>query len=79
MFLVSGYNACNLLDCIVKEDMRLAGLSTNWDKSDNELLHECLHLGFVVDHAQGFFKVPSTRWESLQDDANDIIGATSVR
>ena len=61
MFLITGYNACNLLARIVEEYMRLAGMLINWDKSGNEPLHERLHLGFVVDLTHGLFKVPPTR------------------
>jgi hypothetical protein len=79
MFIITVYNACRLLARIVEEDMRLEGLLVNRDKSDNELLHERLHLGFIFDLAKGLFKVPPTRWESLRDDANVIIAAKGVR
>ena len=43
------YDAFLDLARIVKEDIRLAGLTINWDKSDGNPLHECLYLGFDVD------------------------------
>ena len=79
MLLVTGYNDCSLLARIVEEDIRLAGLSINRGKRVNEPLHERLHLGFIVDLAQGLFKVPPTRWQSLRDDANAIVTAQGVR
>ena len=61
MFLIVVYNSCNLSARIVEEITRLAGLSINWDKSDNKPLHGRLHLGFVVDLAEGLVKVPAAR------------------
>jgi hypothetical protein len=43
VFLITGYNTCNLLDRTFEDDMRLAGLHINWDKSDNERVHERVH------------------------------------
>jgi len=43
---------------MVEEDMRLADLTINCRKSDGNPLHERIHLGFVVDLAEGLFKVP---------------------
>ncbi len=59
--------------------MRLAGLSINWDKSDNILLQERVHLGFLVNLAEGLFKVPITRWESLHKDITPILGSHNGR
>jgi len=61
LFLIFGYNACLDMARIVDEDMRLAGLNINWDKSDGIPLHERLYLGFDVDFASGLFKVPLSR------------------
>jgi hypothetical protein len=61
MFLIAGYNACSILARIIEEDMRLAGLSINRDRSDNETRYERSHLGFLVYLAEGIFKVPTTR------------------
>ena len=60
---MTGYNACNLLARLAEEDMSLVDLTHSWDKSNNEPLHERLHLGFVVDIAEGLFKIPTTRWK----------------
>ena len=59
--------------------MRLAGLSINWDKSDNEPVPERLPLGFIADLTQGLLKVSPTRRESLLDDTNAITNAKCVR
>ena len=60
-FLITGYNACILLTRIVEEDMHLAGLTMNWDKSDNTPLNERLLLGFVVNLTERLFKVTLAR------------------
>jgi len=52
-FLIFGYKARL---AFFEEDMRLAGLLINWDKSDGTLLHRRLHLDFIdVDIAFGIF------------------------
>ena len=58
LFLICGYDAGIRLRSIIEEDMRLAGLSINWDKSDNVPLQERIHLGFIVNLAEGLFKIP---------------------
>ena len=55
LFLIFGYKACLDMARIAGEDMRLAGLTINWDKSECTPLHERLHLGFDVDLASGVF------------------------
>ncbi len=56
--MIIGCEACRLLARIVEEDMRLAGLSINWGKSDGTPSKERIHLGFVVNLAEGLFKIP---------------------
>jgi hypothetical protein len=73
LFLIYGYEAGIKLARIVEEDMRLAGLSINWDKSDNIPLQERVHFGFLVNLAEDLFKVPITRWESLHKDITSIL------
>ena len=68
-----GYYVGCLLAKIDEIDMRRTGLTNNWDKSDGNLKHERLHLGFDVDLAAGLFKVPIARWEALRDDAAAIL------
>ena len=53
-----GYDDGRLLAKIVKEDMRLAGLTVNWVKSDGINSHERLHLGLDVELVAGLFKAP---------------------
>jgi hypothetical protein len=60
LFLIYGYEAGINLARIIEEDMRLAGLSINWDKSDNIPLQERVHLGFLVNLAEGLFIVSIT-------------------
>jgi hypothetical protein len=59
--------------------MRLAGLSINLDKSDNVPLHERIHLGFVVNLADGLFKIPVVRRESLHKDVESILNSHNGR
>ena len=59
--------------------MRLAGLSANWDKSDNVPLQERIHLGFIVNIAEDIFKIPVARWESLHKDVESILNSHSGR
>ena len=59
LFLIMGYDAGNFLAKVVKEDMRRAGLTINWNKNDDIPKHERRHLGFDVDRANGLFKYPS--------------------
>jgi hypothetical protein len=76
---MTGYNACNLLARLAEEDMSLVDLTHSWDKSNNEPLHERLHLGFVVDIVEELFKIPTTRWEALRVVADDILSSKGVR
>jgi len=64
---------------IVEKDTRLAGLTINWDKSDDTPLHERLHLGFTVDLASGLFKVPIARWKHLQLNVLVILNSEGIR
>ena len=66
LFLITVRYACRRLALSVEEDMLLAGLAINLEKSDGKPLQERLHLGFVVDLAEGLFKVPTHRWEALR-------------
>ncbi len=77
--LIYGYEAGIKLARIVEEDMRLAGLSINWYKSDNIPLQERVHLGFLVNLAEGLFKGPITRRESLHKDITSILGSHNGR
>ena len=61
LFLIYGYEAGIKLARIVEEDMRLAGISIIWDKSDNIPLQERVHVGFLVNLAEEIFKVHITR------------------
>jgi hypothetical protein len=79
LFLIMGYDAGCLLAKIVEEDMRLAGLAINQDKSDGAPKHDRVHLGFYVDLAAGLFKVPLTRWETLRADALTILNSKGTR
>ena len=73
LFLICSYDAGVRLRSIIENDMRLAGLSINWDKSDNNPLQERIHLGFIVNLAEGLFKIPAIRWESLHKDVESIL------
>jgi len=79
LFLICGFEVGIRLARIVEKDMRLAGLSINWDKSDNTPLQERVHLGFLVNLAEGLFKVPITRWESLHKDIDFILNSHNGR
>jgi hypothetical protein len=57
LFLVMVYDVGCLVAKTVEEDMRRAGLTINWDKSDVIPKHELLYLGFEVDLATSLFKV----------------------
>ncbi len=59
--MITGCEACRTLARIVEEDMRLAGLSINWEKNDGTPSQERIHLGFVIILADGLFKVPIRR------------------
>jgi hypothetical protein len=74
-----GYDAGFLLAEIVEEDMRRAGLTINWNKSDDTLKYEQRHLGFDVDLANGLFKVLIARWEFLREDAATILNSKLSR
>ncbi len=78
LFLIWGYDASiHRLSCIIEEDMRRAGLSINWDKSDRTPLQERVHLGFVVNRA--FFLILVARWDSPRVDINSILGSYNGR
>jgi hypothetical protein len=79
LFLICGYEEGIRLRSIIERDMRLAGLSINWDKSDNNPLQERIHLGFVVNLAEGLFKIPVIRWESLHKDIESILNSHNGR
>jgi hypothetical protein len=79
LFLICGYEEGIKLARIVEEDMRLDGLSINWDMSDNIPLQERVHLGFLVNLAKGLFKVPINRWESLHKDIDYILNSNNDR
>ncbi len=69
LFLIAGYEACRQLARMVEYDMRLAGLSIKWEKSDGIPSQERIHLGFVVNIAGGLFKVPIQKWDVLKASA----------
>jgi hypothetical protein len=79
LFLICGYKAGIRLSLIIEEDMRHAGHSINWDKSDRIPLQERIHLGFVLNLAEGLFKIPIARWESLHVDIDSILNSRSGR
>jgi hypothetical protein len=64
---------------MVEHDMRLAGFSINWEKRDGEPSQERFHLGFVVNLAEGLFKVPILRWEALIAFAESFLSSKGVR
>ncbi len=70
-----GYYAGCLLAKIIKEDMRRAGITINWDKIDDISKHERRHLGIDVDLANGLFKIHIARWEALREDASSILSS----
>ncbi len=72
LFLVVDCDACRRLSRIVDENVSLAGLASNWEKSDGDPLQERLHLGFVVDLANRLFKIPIQRWEALRSSTKSI-------
>jgi hypothetical protein len=74
-----GYDAGCPLAKIVKEGMRRSGLTINWDKSDDMPKHERWHMGFDVDLANGLFKMPVARWESLREDAAAMLNSKGSR
>jgi hypothetical protein len=59
--------------------MRLASLTINWEKSDGTSLQERLHLGFVINLAEGLFKVPIRRWQGLKASIGLILSSKNVR
>jgi hypothetical protein len=63
----------------VEEDMRRAGLAINLEKSYVNYLNEIFQLGFVVDLAEGIFKVPIERWEALHASAEATHNSKGVR
>jgi hypothetical protein len=79
LFLICSYEAGIRLRSIIEEDMRLAGLSINWDKSDNVPLQERIHLGFIVNLAEGIFKIPVTILESLHKEIESILNSQNGR
>ena len=79
LVMITGCEACRTLARIVEEEMRLAGLTINWEKSDGTPLQERIHLGFVVNLAEGLFKVPIRRWEALTVSVGLILSSKGVR
>ncbi len=79
LFLICGYDAGIRLSLIGEADMCRAGLSINWGKSDRTPLQECVQLGFVVNMAEGLFKIPIARWESLHVDIDLVLGSYNGR
>ena len=56
LFLITGCEACRQLTRMVEHDMRLADLSINWEKSDDNPSQERIHLGIVVNLLRAFLK-----------------------
>jgi len=79
LLLLIGYDGGCLLAQIIKDDMRRAGLTINWDKRDDTPKHERRSLGFDVDLANGLFKIPIGRWEALREDAAAILNSKGTR
>jgi hypothetical protein len=79
LFMITGCEACRTLARIVEEEMRLSGLTIHWEKSDGTLIQERIHLGFVVNLAEGLFKVPIRRWEALTASVGFILSSKGVR
>jgi hypothetical protein len=59
--------------------MRLTCLTINWEKSDGTPLQELIRLGFVVNLAEGLFKVHIRIWETLKALFGLIISSKGVR
>jgi len=79
LFPIMGYDVGCLLAKIGKEDMRRAGLTINWDKSDDTPKHGRSHLRFDVDLANGLFKIPIARWEALREDSAAMLKSKGTR
>ncbi len=55
LFIFTSCEACRRSSRIVEEDMRLAGLTINWEKSDGIPLQERIHLSSVINRTEGLF------------------------
>jgi hypothetical protein len=79
LFFITGCEACRRMAREVEHDMRCAGLTINWEKSDGTPSHERIHLGFVVDLSNGLFKVPVHRWEALHLLVSSVLSSKGLR
>jgi hypothetical protein len=79
LFIINGCEACRHLALIVEEDMRLASLTINWEKSDGIPLQERIHLGFIVNLAEGVFEVIIYRWKALKSSVGLMLSSKCMR
>jgi hypothetical protein len=79
LFIITGCEACRSLARIVEEEMCLAGIAINWEKSDGTPLQERIRLGFVVNLAEGLFKVSIRIWEALKVSVDLFLSSKGVK
>ena len=63
----------------VEGDLFKAGLQINFPKSGLIPMLKRKHLGFEVDLGEGYFRVPTDRWEALQISTDALLVARGER
>ncbi len=74
-FPKKGFRACRSVGIRVEEDLFKACLQINFPKSGLIPMLKRKHLGFEVDLDEGYFRVPTDRWEALQISTDALLMA----
>ncbi len=78
-FSKRGVRACRLVGMRIEGVCLKAGLQINFPKSGLITMEERKHLGMDVDLGDGYFRVPTDRWEALQLPTDALLIARGRR
>jgi hypothetical protein len=72
-FPKKGFRECRSVGIRVEGDLFEGGLQINFPKSGLIPMLKRKHLGFEVDLGEGYFRVPTNRWEALQFSTDALL------
>jgi hypothetical protein len=72
-FPKKGFRECRSVGIRVEGDLFEGGLQINFPKSGLIPMLKRKHLGFEVDLGEGYFRVPTDRWEALQFSTDALL------
>jgi hypothetical protein len=78
-FPKKGFRACRSVGIRVEGDIFKGGLQLNFPKSGLIPMLKRKPLGFEVDVGEGYFRVPTDRWEALQLSTDALLMARGGR